>query len=84
MRRDGGILYRAVDMLNERVDAWRRAMGKVATLSRVSPEVQDAFLEVWIESKMSVAPLARGVSACTYSLPCVNAARAKARYAEFP
>jgi hypothetical protein len=33
-------------------DAWRLAMVRVAKLPRVSPEIQDAFLSIWVESKM--------------------------------
>jgi hypothetical protein len=49
---DANQLYDAHKMLNECVDAWRVAMAKVAKLPRVSPEIQNAFLAIWIESKM--------------------------------
>jgi hypothetical protein len=45
-------LYNAADWLNECVDAWRLAMIKVARLPSVASEVRDAFLPIWIESKM--------------------------------
>lgn len=34
------------------IDGWRLAMRKVARLQSVSPEIQDAFLPIWIEHKM--------------------------------
>src|SRR4051812_31902811 len=43
----------AVDFLNEQtVDGWRLAMIRASRLSVVSPEIQAAFLNIWIESKM--------------------------------
>jgi len=45
------MLYDAACLLNECVDAWRLAIAYVAKLPRVSPEVQAAFVAVWIESK---------------------------------
>jgi hypothetical protein len=49
---DAENLYNAHLLLNECFDAWRPAMAKVAKLPRVSPEIQCAFLNIWIESKM--------------------------------
>jgi hypothetical protein len=46
-------LYNAHLLLNDSpIDAWRLAMAKVAKLPSVSPEIQCAFLNIWIESKM--------------------------------
>ena len=46
-------LYTAHQFLNESGhDAWRLAMQRVAKFERVSPEIQDAFVSIWIESKM--------------------------------
>lgn len=45
-------LYHAAVLLDESVDAWRLAMVKIARLPRVSPEVQDALVGVWVERKM--------------------------------
>jgi hypothetical protein len=46
-------LYDAHLLLNECAgDAWRLAMKAVARLPSVAPEIRDAFLAVWIESKM--------------------------------
>jgi hypothetical protein len=60
---DATRLCHAAQLLNECVDAWRPAMAKVARLSRVSPDVQNAFLDVWIESKtLRVAAALRGCS----------------------
>jgi len=47
---DTNQLYNAHLILNE--DAWRLAMAKVAKLPRVSPAIQRAFVQIWIESKM--------------------------------
>jgi hypothetical protein len=44
-------LYDAHLLLNE-CEGWRLAMAKVAKLPRVSPEIQDAFVYIWVESKM--------------------------------
>jgi hypothetical protein len=50
---DAANLYNAHLLLNEcSLDAWRLAMIKVARLPRVTPEIQAAFLGIWIESKM--------------------------------
>src|SRR5262249_33736794 len=46
------LLYDAHLLVNEAVDAWEPAMRKVAKLPSVSPEIQNAFLPIWIESKM--------------------------------
>jgi hypothetical protein len=48
---DADRLYHAACWLNECIDAWRPAMVKVARLPHVIPEIQAAFLPVWIESK---------------------------------
>jgi hypothetical protein len=46
-------VYNASLLLDECVDdAWRFAMAKVAKLSRVSPEIRDAFVPVWVQHKM--------------------------------
>jgi hypothetical protein len=46
-------LYQAVDWLNVTIDGWPRAMRKVARhVQSVSPDIQEAFAEVWRESKM--------------------------------
>ena len=46
-----GMLH-ATHFLNDHTfDGWRLAMGRVARLSAVSPEIRAAFLNVWIESK---------------------------------
>src|ERR1700733_3683889 len=34
------------------VDAWRLAMRKAARLTKVHPDVQEAFLDLWTEHKM--------------------------------
>jgi len=50
---DADRLYDAHLWLNERGnDAWRLAMTKVAKLPKVSRKIQEAFLPIWIESKM--------------------------------
>jgi hypothetical protein len=50
---DCDALEEAVGQLaNYTVDGWSLAMAKVAKLERVSPEIQNAFLGVWTESKM--------------------------------
>ncbi len=41
----------AAQWLHNEVDAWRLAMTLVAKLPRVSPEIQNAFVSIWIESK---------------------------------
>lgn len=46
-------LYTAHQFLNESgLDAWRLAMQRVAKFDRVSPAIQNAFVSIWIESKM--------------------------------
>jgi hypothetical protein len=50
-RGDAAMLYNANLWLNECVDAWRPAMAKVAKLSAVSRDIQEAFLPIWIEHK---------------------------------
>jgi hypothetical protein len=46
-------LYNAAQWLNEcSSEAWRLAMIKVARLPTVASHVRDAFLPIWIESKM--------------------------------
>ena len=50
---DADRLYNAHLLLNERsADAWRLAMIRVAKLPQVSRGIQQAFLDIWIESKM--------------------------------
>jgi hypothetical protein len=50
---DGEHLYNAHLLLNEcDHTAWRLAMAKAAKLPPVSPDIQDAFLSIWIENKM--------------------------------
>ena len=44
--------YQAVDMMPCAVDSWRLAFKKVARLPAVPDPIRDAFLPVWIESKM--------------------------------
>jgi hypothetical protein len=45
-------VYNAHLLLNEAgSDAWRLAMRKVARLGRVSPDIQQAFIAVWVEHK---------------------------------
>jgi hypothetical protein len=44
-------LYDAAQLVHETVDGWRLAMKRVAKLGRVSPEIRDAFIPVWVESK---------------------------------
>jgi hypothetical protein len=43
-------VYNASVLVGE-CDAWRLAMAKIAKLSRVSPEVRDAFVPIWVEHK---------------------------------
>jgi hypothetical protein len=45
-------LQEAAHWLHECVDAWRLAMVKVARLPSVTPEIREAFIPIWIESKM--------------------------------
>jgi hypothetical protein len=52
------LLADAALRLYECVDAWRPAMALVAKLPRVSPELQQAFIPIWVESKH--LPLAVG------------------------
>jgi hypothetical protein len=50
---DAEELYQAVDLLNETtVDGWRPALKRVARLTTISPVIQQAFIRIWIESKM--------------------------------
>jgi hypothetical protein len=53
-------LMTAVVLLNETMDGWGKALRQVARLKRMRPEIQQAFLTVWVESKMlsfrSLAP----------------------------
>lgn len=50
---DADALYDAHLLLNESGhDAWRLAMAKVAKLPHVSRAIQDAFVPIWVESKM--------------------------------
>ncbi|ESY72790.1 hypothetical protein X743_14870 [Mesorhizobium sp. LNHC252B00] len=42
----------AVDQINETVDGWRHAAIGVSRLHGVAPGIREAFLSVWIESKM--------------------------------
>jgi hypothetical protein len=50
---DADRLYDAHLLLNQCVDdAWRLAMAKVAKLPHVTPEIQRAFIPIWVESKM--------------------------------
>jgi hypothetical protein len=50
---DADLLYDAHLMVNEAYgNAWRYAMKRVAKLPRVSPEIQNAFISIWVESKM--------------------------------
>jgi len=55
---DVDAFFAAVDFINETFDSWRHAMKKVGQLSCVSDEICQAFLGIWIESKM--LPLAVG------------------------
>ncbi|MFK5595954.1 hypothetical protein ACFZ8E_02945 [Methylobacterium sp. HMF5984] len=49
---DVDAMLRAADFLNDRtIDGWRLAMGRVARLSAVSPEIRAAFVDIWIKSK---------------------------------
>jgi hypothetical protein len=38
--------------LDEQLDAWRLAMGHIARLRSVTPEIRDAFIPIWVEHKM--------------------------------
>ncbi len=50
---DADRLYDAARWLNEAGDVgWRIAFARVAKLSRVSTEVQHAFVPIWVEHKM--------------------------------
>ena len=49
---DADQFFAAVDLLNEATDGWRLGMMRAARLHAVSAEIRDAFLPVWIESKM--------------------------------
>jgi hypothetical protein len=49
---DADALYNAHLLLNEVVNAWRPAMAKVAKLPRVSSEIQNVFVGIWVENKM--------------------------------
>ena len=52
VRGDAGALYNPSQWLEESChDAWRLAMSKVARLPKVSRDIQDAFLPIWIEHK---------------------------------
>jgi hypothetical protein len=66
-------LYVACDGLNYAVDSWRLAMKRVGKLPGVSEAIREAFLSVWIESKM--LPLRIGdrmvaAAALRVLLPC--------------
>ncbi|BCH10443.1 hypothetical protein MesoLj131c_47010 [Mesorhizobium sp. 131-3-5] len=52
MSSDVAGFYRAVDQIGETVDGWRHAAIGVSRLRGVAPGIRDAFLSVWIESKM--------------------------------
>jgi hypothetical protein len=43
-------LMTAIVLLNETMDGWGKALRQVARLKRVRPEIQQAFLPVWVES----------------------------------
>jgi hypothetical protein len=45
-------LYIAVDQINNTVDGWRHAAGGISRLGKCSSVIREAFLSVWIESKM--------------------------------
>jgi hypothetical protein len=49
---DADALYNAHLLLNEAFNAWQLAMAKVAKLPRVSSEIQNVFVGIWVESKM--------------------------------
>jgi hypothetical protein len=52
-RGDVEAFWEAVDFLNDwTVDGWRLAMKQLARMSAVTAEIQQAFLNLWIESKM--------------------------------
>jgi hypothetical protein len=75
---DANGLYNASLWLDECVDAWRRAMTKVAKLKRVSQDIQDAFVPIWVEHKM--LPLDVGnrpilAKALSVLMPGVNVGR---------
>lgn len=52
--RDGDyeLVYDAATWLDQGMDAWRLAMAGVAKLPRVSPEIQGAFVPIWVMHKM--------------------------------
>ena len=44
--------FEAVDIIHDcSVDGWRLAFKKISKLGEISPEIQNAFLRVWVESK---------------------------------
>ena len=44
--------YQAVDMMQFAMEGWRLAITKVAKLLAVPDQIRDAFLPIWIETKM--------------------------------
>jgi len=56
---DTGLLYNAACYLDEQYnDAWRFACAGIAKLPRVSAEIREAFVPIWVEHKM--LPLTAG------------------------
>jgi len=51
-RGDAEGLYNASLWLDESGDGWRLAMIKIARLVRVTRQIQDAFVSIWVEHKM--------------------------------
>jgi hypothetical protein len=43
------LLYQCANLLGAGFDAWRLAFARVAKLGRVSPKIQAAFVNIWIE-----------------------------------
>src|SRR5215469_11457948 len=53
LRNDCAAFCEAVNLLMDQVvDGWSTAITQVAKLQQVSPEIQNAFLRVWTQSKM--------------------------------
>jgi hypothetical protein len=78
------LLYEYAKRLDECTDAWRLALARVAKLGRVSREIQDAFVSIWIERKMLpltvadrriVSDALRILMPRSYSGPCLTVFR---------
>jgi hypothetical protein len=77
-------IYEYAKRLDECMDAWRLALARVAKLGRVSREIQDAFVSIWIERKnlpltvadrRTISDALRILMPRSYSGPCLTVFR---------